>query len=346
MMNLTQKCIILVGNPTVLHEALKTIRGFKAVTCVRSLNDEIVMNVYKHNKNIVHATSSFDISLNKYSPIIINVVSGKSRFDLMQLGLNNIMEEFPNLMDSLNIDVGDHKIHDSEGLRQNTCDCMVCRIVNGNPIRPEHILYETENFFVIPGVGAFFDGYVMVCPKRHIMSFAECTDDEFEEFLQVLNDIRFILKAIYKKEVFVFECGSGRNGGGKHSTSIVHAHIHFAVTDMPVLQCVQKSGIHPGLICPADLHKYGEYPYMLYIDQEDNWYIASDPDSYYPRQHPRQVLADYMGLKKGMYNWRKHKFLEKMDVIANDFYNFYRNNKDILPSWMIPSFIHLIKKKE
>ena len=41
---------------------------------------------------------------------------------------------------------------------------------------------------------------------------------------------------------------------------------------------------------------------MLYIDQEDNWYITSDPETYFPRQHPRQVLADYIGLKKGEYN--------------------------------------------
>lgn len=341
-MNLTQRTIVLVGNLINLREALATIHGFKAVTCVKSVNDEIVMNVYKHNKNVVHATTVYDISLAKYNPIIVKIVKGKSRFDTMLLGLDNIMEDFPALMDSLNIDVGDHEIHDSAGVRQNKCDCLVCRIVEKRPIRPEHILYETENFFAIPGLGAFFDGYIMICPKRHIMSFAELDEFEFEEFLQVLEDLKFILKSIYKKEIFVFECGSGRNGGGKHSTSIVHAHIHLAPTNMPVLKCVQNSGIHPGLICPTDLCNYGEYPYMLYIDQTDNWYIASDPNSYYPRQHPRQVIADYMGLEKGQYNWRIYPHEDKLDIIAEEIYSFYRDNFETLPSWIKTAVSHLI----
>lgn len=333
MMNLTQRTILLVSSPKLLCEALPIVRGFKACTCVKNMSEEIVENVYSHNKNVIHFTRIYE-DFSKYNPIVAKIVKGKSNFSRMEIGLENLMEDFPKLMDEHGIDVGDHVIHDSAGLKSDICNCMICRIVKGNPIRPEHILYESDNFFVLPGLGAFFDGYVMICPKRHVMSFAELNTEEFDEFLQVLDDVKYILKQIYKKDIFVFECGSGRNGGGKHSTSIVHAHIHLAPTDMPVLKSVQKSGIHPGLICPNDLHNYGEYPYMLYIDQDDNWYIASDPDSYFPRQHPRQVLADYMGLEKGKYNWRVYGYEEKMDVIAEEIYGFLRENFEKLPQWM------------
>ena len=180
----------------------------------------------------------------------------------------------------------------------------------------------------------------MICPKNHstslgdMISSAKYSQELFEEFLGVLEDVKFILRSIYKKDIFVFECGSGKNGGGKHATSIVHAHIHLAPTDMPVLSSVQKSGIHPGLISPSDIEKYGEYPYMLYIDQQNNWYISSDPDSYFPRQHPRQVLADYMGLPKGQYNWRIFKHEEMLDAIAKDWYQFVTDNMDKLPAWL------------
>jgi len=336
-MNLTKKMIILVGNPERLMEALKIICGFKACTLVKNVDDEIVKNVYKHNKNVVHATRIYDdlSELEKYDPVTVKVTKKPTSFERMELCINTIMEDFPALMDKLGIDVGDHIIHDSSGVKSNKCDCMICRIVEGNPIRKERVLYESENFFVVPGLGAFYDGYVMVCPKRHIMSFAECSEEEFEEFLQVMDDVKYILKHVYKKDIFVFECGSGRNGGGKHATSIVHAHIHFAPTDMPVLKCVQASGIYPALICPNDLTvRYGEYPYMLYIDQRDNWYISSNPNSYYPRQHPRQVLADYMGLEKGKYNWRVYAHEEKMEIIANEIQEFLKNNFDKLPWWI------------
>ena len=335
MMNLTQKTIVLAGSSTNLSKATEVIKGFKAITLVRNLNPDIVANVYRHNKNVCYATDDYHFSLvTKYNPIVVKITSGETDFQRLVLGTDNVLKDFPILMDKLNIDVGDHQSQDSAGIRQNTCDCMVCRIVNCTPLRPEHILYESDNFFVIPGLGAFFEGYVMVCPKRHIMSFAECTKGEFEEFLGVLEDIKFILSSIYKKDIFVFECGSGRNGGGKHATSIVHAHIHLAPTDMPVLASVHKSGIHPGLISPNDLGKYGEYPYMLYIDQSNNWFITSDPDSYFPRQHPRQVLADYMGLEKGKYNWRIYKHEDMLDTIAAEWYKFITDNFDMLPVWM------------
>ena len=333
-MNKTQKLIILVGNEQVLRIALDTIKGFNAVTCVKHLNEDIIKNVFNHNKNVLHAMTVYDLSLSKYNPIIINVVKKGTDCVSMRLGLENIINDFPMLLDSKDIDVGDHIKYDSKNICHSTENCMLCRIVEGRPLRKEYILYETKNFFCVPGLGAFFDGYVMIVPKKHVMSFAELNEEEFEEFLQVLDDMRFILESIYKKKIFVFECGSGRNGGGKHETSIVHAHIHLAPTDMPVLANVQKSGIHPGLIDPRDLQYYGSYPYMLYIDQKDNWYIASDPDSYYPRQHPRQVLAKYMGLPKGEYNWRVFGHEEKMEVIAEEIYSFIRQNLNSLPTWI------------
>ena len=130
--------------------------------------------------------------------------------------------------------------------------------------------------------------------KDHITSFALLSEEKRDEFLQVLNDIKLILQGIYKKKVFAFECSSGKTGAGKHKTSIVHAHFHLAPTEMPVLREVQKSGLHPSLISKHEWGKYGENPYMLYIDQDDNWFIADDPNDYYPRQHPRQVLAEWM----------------------------------------------------
>ncbi len=333
-MNKTQRLIILVGNEQLVRIALNSIKGFKACTCVKHLNDEIIQNVFGHNKNVIHAMTVYDINLSKYNPIVINVIKKGTNCTLMQLGLEDIINDFPKILDRKDIDVEDHVRDDSNSIKNSTENCMLCKIVEGNPIRPEHILYESKNFFAVPGLGAFFDGYVMIVPKKHIMSFAELEEEEFEEFLQVLNDMKFILKSVYKKEIFVFECGSGKNGGGKHATSIVHAHIHLAPTDMPVLSCIQKSGIHPGLIDSKDLQNYGTYPYMLYIDQSDNWYIASDPDTYYPRQHPRQVLADYMKMPKGSYNWREFKHEEKMDTIAKEIYSFLKNNLDSLPVWI------------
>ena len=333
-MNRTQRIIILTGNEIVIQKALKVIEGFKAITVVNHLSSEIIKNVFKHNKNVLITKPTYSLKLNRYNPIVLNITTGKTNIRSLKLGLDNILEDFPKILDSQNVDSGDHISSDSTDSKAVKNNCFLCKVVDGHPEKPEHILYESSKFLVLPGLGAFFDGYVMIVPKKHVMSFAELNSKEYEEFLRVLNDMRFILESVYNKKIFVFECGSGRNGGGKHATSIVHAHIHLAPTDMPVLKEVQKSGIYPALINPRNLLNYGEYPYMLYIDQGDNWYIASDPDTYFPRQHPRQILADYMGLSKGEYNWRTNPLRKKMDVIAEEIYEFLRKEFNNLPAWI------------
>lgn len=333
-MNTSQNTICIVGKHEILQRALENINDFKACIPVKQLTPEIVKIIHGKNKNVVYAAKLDKVDFDNTNKIV-KIVNGGSNFQKMEVGLSNIIEDFSALMDQHGIDVGDHAIHDSaKSGPKGKRSCMICRALEGTYVRKEHILYESKNFFVMPGLGAFFKGYVMICPKRHIMSFAECTPEEFEEFLQVLDDMKYILKSVYGKDVFVFECGTGHDGSGKHETSIVHAHVHLAPTDMPVLKCIQDSGIYPGLITPDDLSQYGEYSYMLYIDQEDNWYIASDPDTYYPRQHPRQVLADYMGLKKGEYNWRIYPHEEELDVIASEIYEFLKKNYNKLPSWI------------
>ena len=335
MMNKTQRLIVLIGDQNITEEALKIIRGFKAITVIKKLSQDILENVYRHNKNAVYVTSNISMEMIRtFRPIIIKCIPGISQIESLKMG-EDVLNDFPRILDTLNIDVGDHMMFDSSDSGEVKHNCFICKVVAGTNENPEHILYETENFFVLPGLGAFFDGYTMILPKRHCMSFAELNEEEYAEFLQVLSDMRFILESIYHKKVFVFECGSGKGGGGKHSTSIVHAHVHLAPTTMPVLEEVHKSGLYPAAIEPYELiKKYGKYPYMLYIDQDDNWFISSDPETYFPRQHPRQVLADYMKLEKGQYNWRKHPHREKLDIIANEIYGFLRTEFDNLPIWI------------
>ncbi len=332
----TQRLIIVLGDDSLINSITvrQTIAGFHACTIIKTLSDEILDNVFHFNKNAVLFAQSLELSFTKYNPVVVRLTQNVSNTDLDVLSVNRIIEDFPKILEEKNIDVGDHASHDSTGMVcQNPQNCLLCKIYARKTTELEHIVYETEHFFIVPGTGAFFNGYFMIVPKRHVMSFAVLSEEERLEFFDLLNDIRPILEAIYGKKVFAFECGSGKTGEGKHETSIVHAHFHLAPTDMPVLKEVQKSGLHPALIQKNDLGQYGDYPYMLYVDQEDNWFICSNPQDYYPRQHPRQVLANYMGCYD-IYNWRTHPFRERMDVIANEFREFCKTNYPLFPEWI------------
>lgn len=331
----TQRLIIITGRSDNLPQIKKLLGGFHACTIIKKLEKSIIDNVFYHNKNAVFFEDYYDINQAKsYNPIVLKL-NAITDFSNELLGTSNILEDFPKILEKYEIDVGDHESQDSSGMSNVAFanDCLLCKIYNRQVNQIEHIVYESNSFYVVPGTGAFFDGYLMIVPKRHLMSFALLTIEELEEFFSLLDDLRTILEGIYGKKIFAFECGSGRTGAGKHKTSIVHAHFHLAPTNMPVLEEIQKSGIHPALISKEQLVQYGEYPYMLYVDQEDNWFIASDPHDYYPRQHPRQVLANYMG-DYAHYNWRKYPYRERMDVIAEQFRSFCKTNFSVLPKWV------------
>ena len=341
-MKLTQRLIVILGDASLItnEDLVKQISGFKACTVIRTLSAEMLDNVYHYNKNAVYFATSYCMNWASYKPVIIRITAdAPTDVEHSILGIDEIIKDFPKILDSKDIDVGDHSSQDSKGMvTQSTEECLLCRIYNGTSPHEEHIVYDTQNFYVVPGTGAFFEGYLMIVPKQHVMSFALLDDLVLKEFFRVLDDIRSILEGIYQKKVFAFECASGRTGAGKHKTSIVHAHFHLAPTKMPVLKEVHSSGLHPLLIQKEDLQLYGEYPYMLYVDQEDNWFMASDPNCYYPRQQPRQVLANWMGCYK-FYNWRFFPMREKMPIIAKQFRDYCREHYNELPEWVKESVV-------
>lgn len=333
-MKRTQRLIVVVGESSLIEKVSDTISGFHACTRIKSVSDDILATVYSYNKNALYFTTVYEMIWSKYNPIIIRLSDGESDISSAILGTNDIIKDFPKILDLCNVDVGDHSSEDSSNkVSTTTCDCLLCNIYKRATNKPEHIVYETKSFFVVPGTGAFFPGYLMIVPKRHIMSFAWLTPDELNEFFTVLNDMRSILESIYGSRVLAFEAGSKDDGAGKHLTSIVHAHFHLAPVDMPLLKEVRRSGITPALIKKQEITNYGKYHYLLYVDQEDNWFIANDPHCYFPRQHFRQVLADWLGCYE-FYNWRQYPYRDRMDVIANEFRSFCRENFDTLPLWV------------
>ena len=118
------------------------------------------------------------------------------------------------IADKYNCDIGDHVLN-SSGLNGTPTveDCVYCKDFSSGCSR---IVYESQHFLVVPTVGEFITGYLLIIPKRHTMSLAEFTEVEFSEFLQVLDDVRYILDLTYKTSDFlIFENGTGKSGKGK-----------------------------------------------------------------------------------------------------------------------------------
>lgn len=86
------------------------------------------------------------------------------------------------------------------------------------------IAFESEHFAVIPSLGPLQPGHSLLCPKRHVKSFALI--DLCDEALSMKAQLAEILADLYRTPVHLFEHGSAKNSDRVICT-VDHAHLHF-----------------------------------------------------------------------------------------------------------------------
>ena len=104
-------------------------------------------------------------------------------------------------------------------------NCSFCNL-DFNKIE-NTIIYETESFRVIPSVGAFIDGYVLIVTKEHMSSLAELNDEQKKEYQNLVFKISEIFKKVYGKTPILFEHGTPDIHNSMSANSIIHAHSHI-----------------------------------------------------------------------------------------------------------------------
>jgi len=95
----------------------------------------------------------------------------------------------------------------------------------GHRIGTSYLLFETENFVVMPSVGSLVPGYLLVVPRRHALSFGHVSGQYDEELRRLTVSVESALARKYGKRIIFFEHGpvSSRAGGG---SCVDHAHLH------------------------------------------------------------------------------------------------------------------------
>src|SRR5437870_13220641 len=73
----------------------------------------------------------------------------------------------------------------------------------------EHrIIFETENFVVLPSIGQIVEGYLLIMPKRHANSMAVLDKHLLAELEIVYSKVRQMLSRSYSTPIF-YEHGVG-----------------------------------------------------------------------------------------------------------------------------------------
>ena len=326
----TRKTFLLVGDEREVKKVLKVINHFEAT--VSRFDDMIdIDHIISCNKNVALESK---IAFESIEDGIIAIYVGN--YDDENNVINpdgDIKKQFEAIADKYDIDIGDY-IEDGPTKQPSEQDCILCKIYNNREQKDKKpmdmVIYESENFYVCPAKGSLVPGYLMICPKEHILSMAALPENQRAEFEQVIIDVSYILRNIYKTGIMMFEHGSGVHGMCKHEKSIVHAHLHILPTEVQLSDAeIMKIKMHETSF--GDIGQYAKVPYFWYINQRGKQMIAADPEVYIPRQYARQVLAESLGIKGELWNWRKNDFKKRIDDSLKSIAEYLKRNHYRLP---------------
>ena len=246
-----------------------------------------------------------------------------------------VAEQFAHIVKTLGCNIGDHRsnISNANGDGPTIESCAYCRYLKGDAGDNNRTIYMSDHFFVLATVGQFVNGYLLIIPKRHIMSNAELTDEELEEFTAVLEDVEYLLKLTYSEDMFlVWENGSGRDGKSKAKDSVVHSHVHIVASMLTAEEVEETSKLDFKDITLKDLKNYADVSYLLMRSEKnhDVWKICPSDDVFIPRQWIRNEVAEKIGITDETWNWRKYPFYDNMQLTVNQIRDAIIDNWDVL----------------
>lgn len=150
-------------------------------------------------------------------------------------------------------------------------------------------LYRDENFVIVPALGPFAPGYLMLVTIDHHRAFAELSNHMRERASRLTRAVRRSLENEYGLDVIVFEHGGSSDSPA--GSCIDHAHLHF----MPAVGSAAREIIAALGLGPALLHVLAGAPYVFVIDNAGNGFGGAV--GALPGQYVRRVIAEAMGFR-------------------------------------------------
>lgn len=107
-------------------------------------------------------------------------------------------------------------------------DCIFCKIVEGKI--PSKKVYEDEEFLAFHDINPAAPVHVLVIPKRHVESLADCGPGDAEMLGKLFIKVGEIAAILGLKDGFRTIVNTGRVGGQE----VYHLHAHILGGPQPV----------------------------------------------------------------------------------------------------------------
>jgi diadenosine tetraphosphate (Ap4A) HIT family hydrolase len=109
---------------------------------------------------------------------------------------------------------------------RDPANCEYYHLVGKSIGISNRIIYETDNFAVVPTIGGVVRGYLLIVSKRHELSLANISKELYREYSHVMSLVSEKTRAIYNCETVIFEHGITESDAVGVNT-VNHLHIHI-----------------------------------------------------------------------------------------------------------------------
>jgi inosine/xanthosine triphosphate pyrophosphatase family protein/diadenosine tetraphosphate (Ap4A) HIT family hydrolase len=179
---------------------------------------------------------------------------------------------------------------------------------------PCRVVYEDEHFVVMPPLGEFMEGGLLLLTREHILSLAHLTTAQFEHLQRLLLAIQQALVKHWGVAPLVFEHGPAPDWS-KGVCCVDHAHLNIfpaAVQVRPHL--AERMNLSLGPLSELAKLRRAEFGY-LFVQENDGTRHAYDGRDV-PTQLVRRIITAQLGLPD-RWHWRDYVGQEEMLATYN-----------------------------
>ncbi len=181
---------------------------------------------------------------------------------------------------------------------QNIRFCEFCDKFGGHEnLSPQWFdvaLKADRDFVVVPGLGGFVEGYLMIVTRAHVRNFGQLPEEQIAGAERLKNEVRRILRSFYSDSI-VFEHGAA-SVDGLGGSCINHAHLQCLPFDHDLLPELAKRHALTKIERMSRITELSlqDKPYIYYEDQAGNMVVCDAGGI--PSQYMRRLIADVIGI--------------------------------------------------
>jgi diadenosine tetraphosphate (Ap4A) HIT family hydrolase len=188
-----------------------------------------------------------------------------------------------------------------------------------NPTSYNRILFESENFVVIPSLGSLVSGWLLIVPKRFSLNLSLLKKSELEELDNLATNCERTIKEKYGTNVVRFEHGPSI-AKSKVGCGVDYAHLHLVPINFDLIIGLQQL-LHidyywteiNSLVSLSDINFGANY---LYYRNIANQHFITVQENI-PSQLFRRVIASYLHAPE-TFDWKLFPQIDKIEDTINN----------------------------